>query len=94
MKVKERKGWKSLNKDFQKWYKSNGAPDWKEQKRWLSKELVKREFITDKQLLSMWAVFHALTDDCSNWEFQSKVLSFITLCMDEEIGESLYTHIK
>jgi hypothetical protein len=94
MRVKERKGWKSLDKDFESWFKSNNDPEWKSQKRWLSRELVKRGFVKEKNLLNMWAVFHTLTDNCSSWKVQSKILSFITLCMDEEIGEDLTSSIK
>lgn len=94
MKVKERRGWKSFDKDFGDWYQDNNCPDWKKQKRWLSKELVKRNFIEEDQLFDMWAVFHILTDDCSYWEVQSKILSLITLCMDKDNGEDLVRIIK
>ena len=94
MKVSERKGWSSLNKDFAKWYEDNVHPEWKSQKRWLSKELLKRNFIKEKQLVEMWAIFHSLTEICSDWKTQGKILSFITLCMNEEIGENLSSYIK
>jgi hypothetical protein len=94
MKVKERKGWKTLDKDFQSWYKKHAAPEWKIQKRWLSKELVNREFLKEEQLSEMWVTFGALIDNCSDWKVQSKILSFITLCMNKEIGDSLTSYIK
>lgn len=94
MKVKERKGWKNLDKDFNEWYNSNSRPGWNKQKKWLSKELLKRNFIQEAQLLNMWAVFHTLTNICSSWKVQSKILSFITLCMSEEIGEDLESLVK
>jgi hypothetical protein len=94
MKVKERKGWKSLDKDFEKWYKDHGSPDWKSQKRWLSKELVKRSFIKEEQLPEMWVTFQTLTSGCSLWKVQSKILSFITLCLNEEIGEDLDSFVQ
>lgn len=93
MKVKERKGWKALDKDFAKWYKDKGAPDWKKQKKWLAKELIERDFIQEKQLLNMWSMFHILTNNCSSWKIQSKILSFITLCMNKDIGEDLSSMI-
>lgn len=94
MKVKERKGWKNLDKDFKSWYEEHTAPEWKIQKRWLSKELVKREFIKEEQLSEMWVTFGVLTDGCSDWKVQSNILSFITLCMNKEIGEDLTSYIK
>jgi|SRR5271166_2519734 len=94
MKIKERTGWKSLEKDFDNWYQDKNHPEWKSQKRWLSKELVKRSFIQEENLFDMWAVFHILTDNCSSWKVQSKILSLITLCMDTEVGEDLEALIK
>lgn len=94
MKVKERTGWKSLDKDFAKWYEENNSPEWKSQKRWFSRKLVKRQFIQEEQLPEMWVTFHTLTDSCSNWKVQSKILSLITLCLDKNIGEDLEDHIK
>jgi len=82
-----------LEKDFSRWYKDKGCPEWKKQKRWLSKELVKKGFIKEEQLFDMWAAFHILTDGCSVLKVQSKILSLITLCMDEEVGEDLYALI-
>lgn len=94
MKVKARNGWKSLEKDFLNWFQDKKSPEWKSQKQWLSRELIKRSFIKEKQLLNMWAVFNILTDNCSSWKFQSEILSLITLCMDEEVGEDLVDLIK
>jgi len=94
MKVKERKGWENLDKDFQNSYEKHAAPEWKIQKRWLSKELVKRGFIKEEQLSEMWVTFSVLTDGCSDWKVQSKILSFITLCMNKEIGEDITSYIK
>lgn len=89
MKIKKRNGWRSFDKDFGKWYEFNNSPDWIRQKNWISKELVKRNLIKKSQLLNMWTAFSVLTRNCSSWNFQSEVLSFITLCMNEEIGEDL-----
>lgn len=96
MKVKERKGWKQLDTDLENyWYNSEfKLATWTQQKKWLSKELVKRNFVKQKQLKTMWFIFEELTDSCSRWPFQSKVLSFITLCLDKEIGEDLHLLIK
>lgn len=95
MKVKERKGWKSLDKDFNFWFEKSGDdPSWKRQKHWLSQELVKRSFVKENQLSNMWAVFHTLTDGCSDWKVQSKILSFVTLCLDKEVGEDLDKLVK
>lgn len=94
MKVKERKGWKKLDNALQKWYVSAGRPSWTKQRNWLSKELVKRNFIKESQLPEMWTVFQQLTDNCSSWTFQSKILSFVTLCFDKDLGESIGELIK
>jgi len=92
--VKERKGWSNLNIAFGKWYSNDACPSWTKQRNWLSKELVKRNFIKEKQLPEMWTVFQQLTDNCSLWKFQSKVLSFITLCFDKNLGEDIKKYIK
>ena len=94
MRVQERKGWKAMDKNFARWYRDNGHPEWGKQKQWLSKELVKRSFIEEDRLLDMWAIFNTLTGDCSSWKVQSKILSLITLCMNENIGEDLDEFIK
>lgn len=94
MKINQRKGWSSLNKDFNDWYQEHNCPEWKRQKKWLGKELVNRGFIKEDQLFDMWAVFTILTSNCSTWKVQNKILSFITICMDEEIGEDLVDIIK
>lgn len=94
MNVKEIKGWTKLNSDFGKWYGANGSPSWVRQRNWLSKELIKRGFIDEEQLPEMWVLFTSLTDGCSTWKVQSKILNIIVLCLDKDIGEDLDKYIK
>jgi hypothetical protein len=83
MKVKERKDWKNLNTTFNKWYLAESHPSWVRQKNWLSKELIKRWFVEKAQLSKMWNIFQQLTDNVSEWKVQSKILSFIILCLNK-----------
>ncbi len=91
--MKLRKGWKKLNKDFDLWAKANNYPDWNKQKKWLSTHIVYREFTKEEDLPKMWELFDELVQGLSSWETQSKVLNFVTLVLDDEIGESLEDYI-
>lgn len=86
------KNWKKLDRDFGKWYDSKSHPDWCYQKKWLTTELVKRKFIKEDNLDRMWTIFSDLTENCSNWKVQSKILSLVTLCL--ESYEDLENYIK
>lgn len=94
MKIKEIKGWPKLNSDFGKWFNSQGCPSWIRQRNWLSKELIKRKFIEEKQIYGMWHLFETLTGNCSDWKFQNKILSLVILCLDQKIGEEIKNIIK
>ncbi len=98
MVIKAPKGWGKLNRDFNKWYRTAAkrppGPEWRRQRNWLSKELVARKFTKEKQLLNMWTAFQILTDNCSAWKVQSKLLSLIVLCLDPDVGEDLADYVK
>jgi hypothetical protein len=89
MSLYTRKGWKKLNKDFARWFKDKNEPQWPRQREWLHKELIKRKFVDEDNIDEMWLLFKTLTERCSDWNFQNKILCLITLCLDPDIGESI-----
>ena len=94
MKIKISKQWKKFDQDFNTWWHDVGFADWSKQKRWLSIQLVERNFINKKQLPLMWKMFINLTKNCSEWEFQNKILFLIIMCLDRDTGEDLGLFIK